>query len=271
MTATLTLTSPETRGEQVVRAQRRLDGDNVFRGDWLQSPVDGVFGLATSRACKRAKYWLGYTTARQTGSYGAELAAYLSGSKPLPLLYRQRRRARLAAKAKAAASRTLGQRAVAVVRPKLGTVEVPAGSNRVFASLWYGMIGPWCAMLTTFGYAKAGSTELRAGVRYAYVPFIVTDARAGRHGLSTTRNPVEGDLVCFDWQGRGLTDDRDSPYNYDHVGYFIRWVDRLGGTFATIEGNTSAGSSGSQSNGGGLFERTRSLRDARVQFVHPAR
>src|SRR4051794_36877301 len=51
----LTITSPFMHNEDVRRVQARLKLHN-----YLQGPVDGIFGPDTARAVKRAKYWLGY-------------------------------------------------------------------------------------------------------------------------------------------------------------------------------------------------------------------
>ena len=49
------------------------------------------------------------------------------------------------------------------------------------------------------------------GSRYAYCPYIVGDARAKRYGLSTTDDPIPGDVVVYDWSYDTV---------YDHVGIF---------------------------------------------------
>ena len=54
-----------------------------------------------------------------------------------------------------------------------------------------------------------------------------------------------GDVILFDWGGDGVC---------DHVGVVEK---NFGSYVQTIEGNTSSGSSGSQSNGGGVYRRTR--------------
>lgn len=81
------------------------------------------------------------------------------------------------------------------------------------------------------------------------------------------QRPRRGDLACFDWANKGA-------YS-DHIGFVVRvlalrWSN---GTFTgwirTVEGNTSAQGdpSGSQSNGGGVFIRTRWIRGIGAKFV----
>jgi hypothetical protein len=107
------------------------------------------------------------------------------------------------------------------------------------------MFASWCYE------TSGGSPSFQAGVSYAYVPYIVGDARAGRNGLGVA-SPIPGDLVCYDWQGDGV---------FDHVGLFEKWMS--GSTFSAIEGNTS---DSSDSDGGSVMRRTRSATGS-VVFV----
>jgi hypothetical protein len=255
---TLTVTSPLTKNGEVKRAQLALSGENVWRQDFLQGKTDGEFGEATGRACRRAKFWLGYSEKKLHATYGDTLDRLLTGKTKLPAANKVRRAARLAA----AKRKPLGERAFNWLLRYEGLTESPAGSNRVLFSAWYGMVGPWCAMAVTNAYTAVGSKAFQRGRRWAYVPYIITDARAGRNGLALTVDPKRGDLVCFDWTRDGV---------YDHVGLFDRWLTKAAGTFATLEGNTSADDRGSQSNGGGLFRRSRSVNAARVLFIRVGR
>ena len=63
-------------------AQQTLS-DNVFKQDFLQGEIDGEFGPETMRACKRAKFWLGYKGENQQGTYGEFLHAQLTGKEAL--------------------------------------------------------------------------------------------------------------------------------------------------------------------------------------------
>jgi hypothetical protein len=134
---------------------------------------------------------------------------------------------------------------------ELGYVESPAGSNRTAYGAWYGLDGqPWCAMFCTWAFELGAadhdkdSPSFVRGSRYAYCPYIVADARAGRYGLQTTDDPIPGDLAVFDWHGDTV---------YDHVGIFEKWL--IGGsTFQSIEGNTSYSDN---SNGGEVMRRER--------------
>jgi len=138
---------------------------------------------------------------------------------------------------------------------QIGTKENPPDSNQCEYSNWYGMIGPWCAMFVTWSFETGGdSPSFAKGSYYAYVPYVVADARNKKRGLSTTDDPIPGDLVCFDWDWNG---------EYDHIGIFEKWVD--GRTaFSCIEGNTSGSNN---SNGGEVMRRTRYRNSQGTVFV----
>jgi hypothetical protein len=138
---------------------------------------------------------------------------------------------------------------------QIGVKESPANSNQCLYTDWYNMIGPWCAMFVTWcdleGEAPCPATFKR-GSYYAYVPYVVNDARMGNRGLSITSKPEPGDLVCYDW-------DWDSEF--DHIGIFEKWA---GNDFQAIEGNTS---SSNNSNGGEVMRRTRNTGGQHTVFI----
>lgn len=153
---------------------------------------------------------------------------------------------------------TIRERALDAAIAELGYTESPNGSNQNKYGAWYGMNGePWCAMFCTwcFEVGAGGSSSFTKGGYYAYVPYVVSDARNGRRGLSVTSAPIPGDLVCYDWARDGT---------YDHIGIF-----KSGSyyEFRAIEGNTSTSN---QSNGGQVMDRARSQSDAAIVFVRAA-
>lgn len=229
----LSLTSPHLKGDDVKSLQAALK-NNVFKADYLPSGVvDGEFGVLTAQAVHRAEYWLGY--AKPIQSCGTTLPAYLNGEKKLPLAQVARRHARVRAYRRTHAP--LRVKAFNEALTHVGYSESPPGSNRNMFGRWYGMDGvPWCAEFVSYCYAAAGSKNTRKLSRWAYCPYIVADAHAGRNGLSVTTKPVRGDLVLYDWDGDRLA---------DHVGLFDEWVDA--DSFKSVEGNTSPTDS---SNGG---------------------
>jgi hypothetical protein len=250
---TLSLTSPTMKGEDVRHAQRLLKS-NPFRQDFLPDRVSVAFGPAAARACIRAKYWLGYPKGFQRPVFGPRLLALLSGEQELPPGYLARRKDRL----RKQHAKPLRMKALERAKKDVGVKERPAGSNRcVFTERW-GMVGPWCGMAVSIWYVDAGSRAFREKHDYAYVPFFLSDAEAGVHGLALTplSQVQPGDLVAFDWEQDG------SP---DHIGLFVKWIEPTR-TFQTIEGNTALGSN---SNGGQVMRRER--RVSQVARVHGAR
>jgi hypothetical protein len=149
---------------------------------------------------------------------------------------------------------TLRQRALDKAITQIGVKESPPESNQCKYTDWYGMIGPWCAMFVTWCFETTqDSPSFLRGSRYAYVPYIVGDARSGHYGLKTTDDPIPGDLACYDWEWNG---------EHDHVGIFESWAGD--GNFTVIEGNTS---NSNNSNGGQVMRRTRNRSSQGTVFV----
>jgi len=239
---TLTLTTPLTHGPSVDRAQRILTNRGYFVGT-----IDGVFGEITGRACVDAKYALGYAAKNVKPSYGTDLEAFLSGKKkPTPAM---RIRANQRKK-----KITLGNAALKVAREYVGVKENPPGSNKVMFSEWYGIVGPWCAMFVTYCMVQAGSKTFSKGTRYAYCPYILTDARQNR--VMTIVQPDDarsGDIVLYSWNHDGVA---------NHVG-LVATPPNGGISFLALEGNTGVGA---DSDGGEVMVRQRHIKDV-IAFV----
>ena len=150
---------------------------------------------------------------------------------------------------------------------QIGYVEQP--TNLTKFGDWYAENGvPWCAIFVTWCYEHGAvdvgreapsfwaiSQGAGSNDRYDYVPWVVSDARAGRFGLSTTNSPIPGDLVCYDWSRDG---------EHDHIGLVESWG---GGAFETVEGNTSPSNN---SNGGQVMRRSRNVANQGTVFVRVA-
>ena len=149
-------------------------------------------------------------------------------------------------------TKTHRQMALERAAEEIGYAET--GDNYNKYGEWYGAnYQPWCAMFCTWAFEQVGDSDsFVRGSRYAYVPYIVGDARAGRYGLSTTDAPIPGDLVCYDWNWDGT---------YDHVGIFENWN---GTSFIAVEGNTS---SADYSNGGMVLRTQRWTSSQGTVFV----
>lgn len=121
--------------------------------------------------------------------------------------------------------------------------ETPPGSNRNEYTRWfYGsdLAAPWCAIYQCWVEDKAGGMLMP---KTAYTPtmaqFFIDNKRFGKV-------PRLGALAFFDFP--------DSLPRIQHVG---RVVDLSAGRIVTNEGNTSSGTSGSQDDGGNVYERIR--------------
>jgi len=229
------LTTPNQKGDAVKDLQILLR-KNRFGQDFMpKGYVDGIYGPATAAAVRRAKYWAGFHPKNINSNVFPSFVGMLV-SRPNPLFHRlppanaARRRVRLRRRDRA-------RSVLEIAMEEVGTKENPAGSNVVKYSTWYKMIGPWCAMYVSWCYVKS-----RRKFRYAYVPYIVHDARRHTGGLRTTNNPSPGDVVCYQFGSEP-----------DHVGIFIKWIDS--NRFHAVEGNTSLTS---DDDGGAVMVRERS-------------
>jgi hypothetical protein len=91
------------------------------------------------------------------------------------------------------------------------------------------------------------------------------DARRLGQWRTSSYTPGEGDAVVFDFEETGTIE------GADHVGIVVGLVRNGQGKIThvkTIEGNTSAGSAGSQADGDGIYFRTRPLSQV-VGYVVP--
>lgn len=145
--------------------------------------------------------------------------------------------------------------AVAWMRPWIGTTEKPAGSNRV--PFWDDVRPsfqgePWCAAFGVDAYLHQGIDfrRLFGDGNAFYCPTWRTMAikRGVWRNWDSGYAPQVGDIGLL---GRGAL-----PY------HFVTAAPDLAASYSgyrSIEGNTSPGASGSQSNGGGVYRRDRAL------------
>ena len=155
-----------------------------------------------------------------------------------------------------ATARSTGERAKAVnwAKARVGITEHPAGSNRgPRITAWQEMSGypgggvPWCQCFVNASAYVGTRKRLNPATIGGYTVSVVEMANNGEHGLKriSLNEARPGDWLYFNFPG---------GESVDHVGLFMS---RDGDTVFTIEGNTSSGNSGSQSNGGGVFRRER--------------
>lgn len=159
---------------------------------------------------------------------------------------------------------SLLHKAIALATAQIGTKESPANSNNVKYNTWYyghtvsGAQYAWCAVFVSWVLTHVGRP-----FKYAYVPAVVSDARAKKNGMSVIAwSGVKAALAaghvvlaCYDWPG-------ESPGVADHIGFVKDVVDAT--NFHAIEGNTAPTSNGSQSNGGEVCLKLRPKMDVQA-------
>jgi len=237
--------------------------------DDVSSPTHDKFTLAAALAAIEASHWLGARSdtylrtdkGRRVCTEGLQQMIREPDERTDEQLERAKvRRARLKdgpavydKLAKEAGATGKGvQSALRFAAAQVGTTESPAGSNDgpKIRQWWqicgYGSPVPWCGCFVN-AVIIAGGCENGKGWAIGYTPAIVAHAKAGRGGWSWHEDGKPGDLALFDTPGGPTA---------VHVGIVERRMG--GGTYQTVEGNTSSGDGGSQSNGGGVFRRQRS-------------
>lgn len=112
----------------------------------------------------------------------------------------------------------------------------------------------FCDIFITWVFWKAFGKQGSINVLPAQ-PSYNTDYRASKGGRITKANARPGDVLVFDWNWNTRAT--------NHVGILEKRLSS--GNFQTIEGNTSAGTVGSQSNGGRVARRTR--KQSQVRYV----
>lgn len=140
-----------------------------------------------------------------------------------------------------------------IAEKEIGQTEKPANSNKTPYGKWFGLDGvAWCGIFVSWCYAQAGFQLPKIGFLKGYAG-CQTAVAYFKKVNQITKDPVEGDIVFFDWNADG---------RYDHTGLFVKWINDK--EFQTIEGNTAVGN---DSNGGNVMKRVR--KNKNVIFVHP--
>jgi len=241
-----------------IAMNRRLRSRDL---DALAIAEDGVIGARTLEAVRKVAWALGarsetydaitrngeipFGVQRMIRNPGQRTDAQKSCGKARMSRMRAQRKAR---ETKGRSSRT---RTVNAFLAKVGTRERPPGSNSggiitTMETFWgFGRV-PWCGIACGYHAAKFGGVKgLRSDV--ASVRSIETHARAHHAPYGRWQSGPEGALpgsfVVIG--GSGV-----------HVGMLVQPLS--GGRAKTVEGNTSFGPGGSQSDGGCIAARVRS-------------
>ncbi|MEY8386198.1 CHAP domain-containing protein [Oscillospiraceae bacterium 38-13] len=139
-----------------------------------------------------------------------------------------------------------------IAQQELGTEEAPPSSNRVKYNTWYygrevsGKAYPWCMVFVQWCFAQAGlELPLKTASCSALLDWFTKNRPDQVSAL-----PLPGDIVIYEFGHTGIVESAGS------------------GVITAIEGNTSPGSSGSQTNGGMVARRTRSASLAK-KYIRP--
>ena len=157
---------------------------------------------------------------------------------------------------------------LATARHELGTTEKPADSNRTKYGAAYGWNGvPWCGIFVWWVINECGINLRKHGIT-SPVSTNAFDAEAKAAGWKPVdrAHALPGDIVFYnfgDLDGPGP----DTATDNDHVGFVSKPA--ASGWLHAIEGNTAPGNTGSQANGGGVFERHRPLTVVRHVYRPP--
>jgi hypothetical protein len=165
-----------------------------------------------------------------------------------------------------------GNDVLKAAQSKLGTVEKggkdgKSGNIVEFWDWWKKVVGEngqgqsWCAVFVSWTFAQCAASSLIAAKNkfgFIYCPDGVAYFKK-RNALVEPHKALPGDIVFFDWEGKGIA---------DHVGIVESVAaDHLN----TIEGNTSPeGVAGSQQNGGGVYRRKRYFGKTIIAVARPA-
>ena len=140
-----------------------------------------------------------------------------------------------------------------VAQSFVGTTELTGHNDGPEVEMFLRSIGrkkgdSWCAAFVSYclTMGKVKEPVLRSGMARA---FITKTSIKAKDVLTGKVKVPDGYLVVY---GKGNT-------IYGHIGLVKHW-NKVSGQ--TIEGNTSSGDKGSQSEGEGVYERTRSIQPA---------
>ncbi len=259
-------------GRDVGNLNRATHDRLTARGlaDDVPSPTHDKFTLAAALAAIEAGHWLGARSdtylrtdkGRRVATEGLQLMIRVPSARTDEQIERAKVRRRHAdggpavydKLAKEAGATGKGvDAALKFAAAQIGTTESPAGSNDgpKIRTWWqlsgYGSPVPWCGCFVN-ACIIAGGCENGKGWAIGFTPAIVAHAKAGTGGWSWHADGKLGDLALFDSGPGGAI--------AVHVGIVERQTGA--GQYQTVEGNTSSGPGGSQSNGGGVFRRQRS-------------
>lgn len=147
-------------------------------------------------------------------------------------------------------TKTIAERALDIALDEVGYREGRNNWTKYAKEQWADVQNQaWCGSFVGWCLLKAG-WDVRGVVWMPYVPYIMAWAKKIGAWTTDSGSQKNGDLVVYNWGGRGAV---------DHVGIVYR--DNKSKLYRAVEGNTSPSNAGSQSNGGGVYIRYRKRSD----------
>lgn len=262
----LHLVSPLMHGADVKALQSALKKEmGAHKIDWLPLKVDGQFGPQTVHAARFLTWVIGlgaghrepiqerHTVTEATQRILRDLSKRSSGE-----VRRAKRRSKRLARIRNAQDE--GAKAtIAYARSFVGTTESPAGSNTGPVvrndkgelggiSMWqehWGINGAfWCLSFASYCAAVPGGAKIEGNCTYS----VAIEGYARMHEKGWIQVPVPearpGDITIWKFDGP------DAPSDHGELADVVD-----GGPKEDTGGNTSPESGGSQSNGGGVFQK----------------
>lgn len=154
---------------------------------------------------------------------------------------------------------------ISIARAEIGVTEHPANSDNVkYNTEYYGRTVSstasakyyWCVVFQWWLFKQAGLSALfYGGGKTASCGELKNYAKS--HGQWVTSGYQRGDLVMFNFKGGSAP---------SHIGFCVSATDKK---VTTIDGNTGAGASASQDNGGMVQIRTRDIKTYVVGAYRP--
>jgi hypothetical protein len=247
----LIVTSPLMTGDDVKRLQKKLGID-----------PDGEYGPITATAVHASKRVLGFLPSKWDTGASVFYQEMLFGKRATPADYKARAKKAADQDAKAAKKAAAGQsgrtKAAAWLIERAGRHEGPVQNRADWLDKWQIANGhpafrsgseegwPWCGVACWSAHKWGTGVVLDGRMRSTDWIFTASASNTSRLSRVPLSKGKKGDLVLLFARG-------------EHVGMLA--ADYKGGPVQTIEGNTSSGTSGSQSNGGGVYQRTRKPSD----------
>jgi hypothetical protein len=174
-----------------------------------------------------------------------------------------------------------GDAVVAMARSQIGVTENPPYSSNVPYWDWWGSpaAGAWCAVFGSWAAYHAGFPlcAVDGWGGYTYCPNGTSHSYPTGEALPTS-SIYPGCHVIYSWYGWGfengvpVINDGSEWTGWvagDHWGIATSTVDG-DGWFTAVEGNTSPTDSGSQDNGGGVWEKWRHIGDVCAWYQPPS-